>query len=180
VTFTDRLGGVRMVHLPSDSGDLVVRRKDGGFAYMLAVVVDDAAQGVTEVVRGDDLLDATAQQLAVYAALGHTTVPSWVHLPLVLGDDGRRLAKRNRSLQISALREMGVRPDTVRAWLAESLGLPATGEMAKLVQAFDWAQVPRQPVVFGAKQAHALAQTASHDVSTVAEAAGRRSPAGPR
>ena len=81
MAFVDGFHGARSVHLPTDCGDIVVRRKDGGFAYMFAVVVDDAAQGVTEVVRGDDLLDATAQQLAVYDAIGQAPPERWLHLP---------------------------------------------------------------------------------------------------
>lgn len=177
VTFTDRLHGDRTVLLTEHSGDIVVRRKDGGFAYMLAAVADDLAMGITQVVRGDDLLDCTAQQVAVYdglrtaAALPHSATdellafwerarawepPDWVHVPLVLGDDGRRLAKRNRSLHVHALREAGVSAERLRRWLAASLGLPDTPHPAELVAAFDWRHVPRGPVVFGAAELAAL------------------------
>lgn len=177
VLFEDGLHGPRAVSLVHHSGDIVVRRKDGGFAYMLAAVVDDLAMGVTEVVRGDDLLDCTAQQLAVYEALrvgarfaggggGEVaalweralgwTPPAWVHVPLVLGDDGRRLAKRNRSLHLSALRDAGVSSERVRRWLAGSLGYPETPRLDELVAAFDWRRVPREPAVFGAAALEAL------------------------
>lgn len=169
IAFDDLLHGPCAVRLPDDSGDLVVRRKDGGFAYMFAVVVDDLAMGVTEVVRGDDLLDCTAQQLAVYRALAmlepdgtHAdadalvarakawTPPRHVHVPLVLGDDGRRLAKRNRSVHLQFLRESGVSAERFRRWLAVSVGLPDTADLGELVRAFAWERVPRGAVVFGA------------------------------
>lgn len=169
VAFDDLLHGRCEVRLPDDSGDLVVRRKDGGFAYMFAVVVDDLAMGVTEVVRGDDLLACTAQQLAVYRALAalepdgtHAdadalvarakvwTPPRHIHVPLVLGDDGRRLAKRNRSVHLQFLRESGVSAERFRRWLAVSVGLPDTADLGELVRAFDWAKLPRGAVVFGA------------------------------
>jgi glutamyl-tRNA synthetase len=173
VTFQDALHGPRTVTLPQTCGDLVVRRKDGGFAYMFAVVADDLDMGVTEVVRGDDLLDATGQQLAVYQALAHAgvgqpepfwqrartwTPPTWVHLPLVLGDDGRRLAKRNQSVHLRHLREAGVPARAVRRWLAESLGLAGTTELVEMAERFDLAQVPRGPVRFGARELAGLVE----------------------
>lgn len=173
VTFEDRICGHRVVSLPHHSGDIVVRRKDGGFAYMLAAVVDDLAMGVTEVVRGDDLLDATAQQVVVYDALRRVAPealatpgelgdlwgralgwapPTWVHVPMVLGDDGRRLAKRNKSLHVAALREAGVTAERLRAWLAASLGLGESARLGEMVAAFDWRLVPRHPVTFGERE----------------------------
>ncbi len=169
VTFEDALCGRIASHLPSESGDIVVRRKDGGFAYMFAVVVDDLAMGVTEVVRGDDLLSATAQQLAVYDALAqaaettgdlkafwrraaHWQPPRHVHVPLVLGDDGRRLAKRNQSLHLSHLREAGVPAQRLRRWLSQSIGLPKLHDLAEMKDAFRLHLLPTQPVRFGATE----------------------------
>ena len=160
VQVTDQFHGAFSVNLPQDSGDIVVRRKDGGVAYMFGVVVDDWAMGVTEVVRGDDLLDVTGQQLAVYAALERlgspllpppSPRPTYVHVPLVLGDDGRRLAKRNQSLHIGALREGGVPAQRLLDWLAVSVGLEP-GPLTALAANFTWAQVPRTPVTFGAAE----------------------------
>ncbi len=161
VDFVDALHGACQVHLPSDCGDFVIRKKDGLFAYMFAVVVDDLAMGVTEVVRGDDLLDCTGQQVALYRALaehlqpgdlgpGATPVgePTWTHVPLVLGDDGRRLAKRNRSVHVRQLAAQGVAPRELRRWLATSLGLPQSGDLAELVAAWPTASPPRDAVVF--------------------------------
>jgi glutamyl-tRNA synthetase len=90
-------------------------------AYQLAVVVDDAAQGVTEVVRGDDLVPSTPRQLLLYAALG-LTPPAFAHVPLVVGPDGRRLAKRHGDTRLSALRQAGVRPEALLGLLAWSCG----------------------------------------------------------
>ncbi len=162
IAFSDRLNGPQSIGLPQDSGDIVVRRKDGGVAYMFAVVVDDWAMGVTQVVRGDDLLTATAQQLAVYAALQRLAspllppfagLPAYAHVPLVLGDDGRRLAKRNQSLQLGVLRREGVPAARLRQWLAASIGLVAPADW---IAQFDWARLPRQPVRFGAAELAAL------------------------
>ena len=168
----DGLCGHIEVRLPDDSGDIVVRRKDGGFAYMFAVVVDDLAMGVTEVVRGDDLLTATLQQLALYAALREVaqpptdafwqraatwTPPRHLHVPLVLGDDGRRLAKRNRSLHLHALSESGLPAGRLRSWLAQSIGLPMTPNLSEMISLFSWNDLPRQPVMFGHDALAALA-----------------------
>ena len=160
--FMDGVSGAVSVTLAEDSGDFVVRRKDRSFAYMLAVVVDDQAMGVDEVGRGDDLLDVTAQQLALYAAIARhgdsadlgadvtRPPPAWFHVPLVYGDDGRRLAKRDRSLHVQTLQESGVPGERVRRWLAGSLGLPDTDDPMEMAAHFQWAGSPRQKVVFGA------------------------------
>ncbi len=130
------------------SGDFVVMRADGIFAYQLAVVVDDAAMGVTEVVRGADLLSSTSRQIALLEALGKP-VPSYAHLPLILGADGDRLAKRHKSAAISALRERGEDPARLRGWLLQSLGLlhEATPvSPAEALARFDFAKVSREPL----------------------------------
>jgi len=98
--------------LIAGTGDVVLARRDIGTSYHLAVVVDDAAQGITEVVRGEDLLASTARQLLIYRALG-AAPPAWCHEPLVRDENGRRLAKRFQSLSIRTLREQGVTPEEV-------------------------------------------------------------------
>jgi glutamyl-tRNA synthetase len=132
VGFTDRvLGSYEGV-----VDDLVVRRNDGAYAYNLAVVVDDADQGVTEVVRGADLLEATPGQLWLAGRLGVEAPGSYAHVPLMLGDDGERLAKRHGAVTLA---EQSAGPDAVRAALAASVGLGEEGEdltPAQLVERF--------------------------------------------
>jgi len=137
VTITDRLHGERTD--PVD--DLVLRRRDGAFAYNLAVVVDDAEQGVGEVVRGDDLLPSTAGQALLCDLLGLER-PAWAHVPLVLGPDGSRLAKRHGAV---TLRDVGAA--VARRWMAESLGWSGSGEPADLLGTFDPHDVPNVPTV---------------------------------
>src|SRR6185437_11285958 len=114
--FIDGFRGPMHIDLRTVGGDFVVwKTPPAGSvastpAYQLAVVVDDAAQGVTEVVRGEDLIPSTPRQLLLYDALG-LTPPSFVHVPLVVGPDGRRLAKRHGDTRLSAMREAGVRPE---------------------------------------------------------------------
>jgi glutamyl-tRNA synthetase len=129
-------------------GDFVIQKRDGGPAYQLAVVVDDAAQGVTEVVRADDLLPSTPRQLLLYRALG-LRPPHFVHLPLVVGADGRRLAKRHGDTSIGHLRASGVTAPAVVGYLAWLSGLGPAGARCHardLVADFDLDRVPRQPV----------------------------------
>jgi glutamyl-tRNA synthetase len=118
VRFTDARHGPRAFTAGVDFGDFVVWRKDDVPAYELAVVADDVAMGITEVVRGEDLLRSTARQLLVYRALG-ATPPAWCHLPLVRDAAGRRLAKRHQALSIRELRARGLTPAQVLA-LAEA------------------------------------------------------------
>ncbi len=114
VRFTDACHGEQTFTAGVDFGDFIVWRKDDVPAYELAVVADDIAMRITEVVRGEDLLRSTARQLLVYRALG-ATPPSWCHLPLVRDESGRRLAKRHESLSIRELRERGLSPAEVLA-----------------------------------------------------------------
>lgn len=108
-------------HLPSDVGDFVLQRNDGVYAYHLAVVVDDAAMGVTDVVRGMDLWPATPRQVALQGALGFPT-PRYLHVPLMTDFRGERLAKRGGAPAVQALREGGEEAGQVLATLAHSLG----------------------------------------------------------
>lgn len=122
VDLVDLVHGRRTVDT-AGAGDFVVWRADGVPAYHLAVVVDDAAQGMGEVWRGADLLDSTARQVAVLRALG-AAVPRYGHVPLVLGPDGQRLAKRHGAISLAAHREAGADPRRIVLALATSLGLP--------------------------------------------------------
>ena len=114
VRFTDALRGAQAFTAGVDFGDFVVWRKDDVPAYELAVVADDSAMGITDVVRGEDLLRSTARQLLVYRALG-AAPPAWCHLPLVRDADGRRLAKRHQPLAVGELRARGLTPAEVLA-----------------------------------------------------------------
>lgn len=138
VDFEDRLLGPQTGVVD----DFVVRRNDGAFAYNLAVVVDDAAQGVGEVVRGADLVDSTPRQIWLARALGFEP-PAFAHVPLVLGEDGRRLAKRHGDV---TLRE--VDPADAVAWMARSLGLPAATTASDLLERFDPDATPREPTTY--------------------------------
>jgi glutamyl-tRNA synthetase len=138
IAFDDRvLGRVEAV-----VDDFVVRRNDGAPAYNLAVVVDDAAQGIGEVVRGDDLAETTPRQVLL-ARLLDLPEPAYAHVPLVLGPDGARLAKRHGAV---TLRELD--PGDAVRWMSRSLGLPATADPRALLGAFDPAALPRAPAVW--------------------------------
>jgi len=141
VTIVDRLAGP----VTRASDDIVLRRNDGVPAYHVAVVIDDADQGVEEVVRGDDLLDATPSQALLLDLLGLTR-PAWAHVPLVLGADGERLAKRHGAVTLADLAAGGVPPAAVLQRLIASLGMPGPGDPLDLVglaARFDPAQLPR-------------------------------------
>jgi glutamyl-tRNA synthetase len=139
VGFEDRVMGAQ----EGVVDDFVVRRNDGAPAYNLAVVVDDAAQGIGEVVRGADLVDSTPRQLWLARALG-LPEPAHAHVPLVLGPDGERLAKRHGAV---TLRE--VEPAAALAWMADSLGMPGAASAAELLERFDPGALPREPAVYG-------------------------------
>ncbi|AFZ69145.1 tRNA glutamyl-Q(34) synthetase GluQRS [Deinococcus peraridilitoris] len=120
--------------LSSDIGDFVLLRADGAYAYHLAVVVDDAEQGVTDVVRGEDLWPSTPRHVALQQALGFTS-PRYLHVPLMTDYRGQRLAKRGGAPSVAELREAGERPERVLASLARSLGwdVPAEVSAAELL-----------------------------------------------
>ena len=136
--------------------DVVLARADGVPAYNLAVVVDDAAQGVSQVVRGDDLLSSTPRQILLQRLLDLAT-PSYWHVPLVLGDDGQRLAKRHGAVTLSALRDEGWSTADVVGVLARSLGLAGPGERLAapaLLDRFDPDRVPTAAVGWSELRAH--------------------------
>ncbi len=158
-SFVDGFRGPTHLDLRAIGGDFVVWKapRPGGAestpAYQLAVVVDDAGQGVTEVVRGDDLIPSTPRQLLLYQALG-LTPPQFVHVPLVVGPDGRRLAKRHGDTRLSALREAGARPEMLLGLLAWSCRwIPAIAPIRAhdLIPLFRLETVPREPFVLTPK-----------------------------
>ena len=151
VSFEDRLLG----RYGGEVDDFVVRRNDGAPAYQLAVVVDDAAQGVGEVVRGADLLDSTPRQILLQRLLALPS-PRYAHVPLVLGPDGRRLAKRHGAVTLADRAALGESPNEVLAWMARSLGLAGPGErptLAELLARFDPARLPLEPTAWSPESA---------------------------
>jgi glutamyl-tRNA synthetase len=132
VTFIDRLCGATT----GEVDDFVVRRNDGAFAYNLAVVVDDAEQGIGEVVRGADLLDSTPRQLWLGERLG-LPAPAHAHVPLMLGPDGARLAKRHGAVTLAERAARGQSPQDVRRELLAPFGLDDCVTMEDLVTHFD-------------------------------------------
>lgn len=137
VSFEDLVAGPQ-VRL---ADDVVLRRNDGVPAYQLAVVIDDDAQGLDEVIRGDDLLDSTAAQLLLIDLLGLTR-PTYGHVPLVVATDGQRLAKRHGAVTLAELAARGIDAPSIRARLLESLGWSPLAPIA------DWSAIPGEPFVY--------------------------------
>ena len=147
VSFSDLCQGPYTEDLARDCGDFILRRSDGVYAYQLAVVVDDARMGVTEVVRGADLLSSTARQLYLYRLLG-LQPPRFAHCPLLLAADGRRLSKRDGDQSLENLRAKYTAPEIIGK-LAFAYGLqpePAPRTPESLVPDFAWTKVPKQDI----------------------------------
>ncbi|HZO75105.1 MAG TPA: tRNA glutamyl-Q(34) synthetase GluQRS [Ktedonobacteraceae bacterium] len=126
VFFTDLIAGPMTQHVQQAVGDFIVRRSDGIFAYQFAVVIDDALMHINQVVRGADLLSSTARQILLYEALGFP-IPTFAHVPLVLDEQGKRLAKRDQSAGLEPLRATSVTSAQIVGQLAASYGLVAPG-----------------------------------------------------
>jgi glutamyl-tRNA synthetase len=159
VSVRDEFAGEFSADVAAEVGDFLIARRGGQPAYQLAVVVDDAAQNVTDVVRGEDLLPSTVRQWHVRRALGLAS-PAHYHVPLVLDEGGRRLAKRADDLSLRELREGGTDPRAVVAWAAESAGLevPERVTPAQALASFDFAKVPREPVTLSEADVETLKQ----------------------
>lgn len=157
-TFIDAYLGEQTVNVQQEVGDFVIQSKAQLPSYQLATVIDDARQGVTDVVRGDDLIRSTGRQMMLYRFLGeHLAVhlanvqPRYWHLPLVIGEDGRRLAKRHGDMRIAFYRENGVPPERIIGLLAKWSGLLAdrkTLSATEFADGFDIGALPNQPAVF--------------------------------
>lgn len=148
VSFTDGCQGVYTENLAQDCGDFIIRRSDGVYGYQLAVVVDDGEMGVTEVVRGSDLLNSTPRQMYLYEQLGFS-VPEFYHMPLLTAPDGRRLSKRDGDLDLGVLRERFGRPEPIVGMLAKAAGLRPTAQpvaLHELIADFSWDKIPKQDI----------------------------------
>ena len=153
--FCDLVLGPQSMTITQCGGDFVLRRSDGVWAYQLAVVCDDIAMGVTQVVRGEDILFSTPRQLFLYQCFG-AQAPEHAHIPLLCDAGGERLAKRHKSLSLDALRQRGCRPERIIGWLAWRAGLQEEPEPAhpaglaerlRSMGRFPWGRLPQSPVL---------------------------------
>lgn len=147
ISFRDGLRGLYTENLQKDCGDFIIRRADGVYAYQLAVVTDDAEGGITQVVRGMDLLSSTPRQLYLYELMGKTP-PEFYHVPLLVAPDGRRLSKREKDLDLGALRKDHT-PEQILGYLAHLAGVIEQNEAVcakELAAVFDWKKVKKDPI----------------------------------
>ena len=150
--FEDAFAGNQEFNIQQTVGDFLVATKAGLTSYQLAVVVDDARQGVDQVVRGDDLLASTPRQMLLYERLQLGPPPTYTHLPLVIGKDGRRLAKRHGDSRLTHYCEQGVSTERVIGLLAEWCGLGPRREMptGEFLDQFELQEISPEPIVFTA------------------------------
>lgn len=148
--FEDQFSGPQEANPHQEVGDFLVATKGGGPSYQLAVVVDDARQGVDQVIRSDDLLSSTTRQMLLYRLLELGTPPTYTHLPLVVGPDGRRLAKRHGDTRVSYYREQEATPERVIGLLAEWCGLGPREPMTtkQFLERFDLGLIPKKQIAF--------------------------------
>lgn len=147
ISFEDGHFGPVSENLESASGDYIIRRSDGLFGYQLAVVVDDALSGVNEIVRGRDILFSTPRQIHLQRTLGFHT-PRYAHIPLLMDANGRRLAKRDKDLDLTALSKL-MPPEAILGMLAYSAGMIPENRPAsldELTKSFDWNNVKREDI----------------------------------
>lgn len=149
IKYNDLCCGLFQQDIARTVGDFIVRRADGVHAYQLAVVIDDAAMQISHVLRGADLLDSTPRQLLLYQLLNQSA-PCFAHVPLLVGEDGQRLSKRNGDLSIAALRTRGIQPEMIIGYLAYQAGLLDSWiaiKCADLIGLFDLAKLPRSNII---------------------------------
>lgn len=148
IGFTDGHYGSQSVNLATHCGDFILRRKDGAWAYQLAVVVDDALMGITEVVRGRDLLLSASQQLYIYDLLSLKT-PEFYHFPLLCNADGQRLCKRDKSLDMGVLRGEYTAEQIIGriAFLAGQTDKEEPMTSEELLKIFDWSKIPTSDII---------------------------------
>lgn len=150
IEFEDVFAGPQAFNVQQTVGDFLVATKSGLTSYQLAVVVDDARQRIDQIVRGDDLLASTSRQMLLYEQLDLGRPPTYTHLPLVIGEDGRRLAKRHGDSRLVYYREQDVRPERVLGLLAEWCGLGERYELStdEFVNEFQLTKMSREPIIF--------------------------------
>jgi glutamyl-tRNA synthetase len=149
ISFTDGHYGPQQYNLAKDWGDIIIRRSDGVFAYQLAVTIDDGLQGVTQVVRGGDLLSSAAPQLYLFRRFGFAE-PSYLHLPLLVSPDGARLAKRGKACDTGFLRSLCDSPEPLigyMAWLLGQLDRPEPLRAQDVLPFFDAKKIPAHDIV---------------------------------
>ena len=149
VRFTDGHFGSQAFNLARDWGDIIIRRSDGVFAYQLAVTIDDGLMGVTQVVRGWDLLSSSAPQIYLFRLLGFDT-PRYLHLPLLITEDGARLAKRDKAADVGFLRSQLPGPELLVGYIAYLLGQidkPEAMTATELLPLFDDKKIPGHDIV---------------------------------
>lgn len=148
IAFEDLHYGPQSQYLPTGCGDFILRRSDGVYAYQLAVVADDGNMGVTQVVRGRDLLSSTPRQILLYRLLGYPE-PEFGHTPLLVSSDGRRLSKRDGDTSLAGILGRGYSPRDVVGALACLAGLlpePAPAAPEELLPLFAWEKLPREDI----------------------------------
>lgn len=148
ITFTDIHYGQQTINLANHCGDFIVQRADGNFAYQLAVVVDDAAQNITEVVRGRDLLTSTHQQIYLYEQLGYA-IPHFAHIPLLTSTTGQRLAKRDKGADMSNLRNKFSPNELIGMimHMAHITTTPSAISLEEAINQFSWKLLPTTDIV---------------------------------
>ncbi len=162
IAFDDLHYGPQRELLSRDCGDFIVRRADGVFAYQLAAALDDALMGVTEVVRGSDLLSSTPRQIWLQSLWGFPP-PRYGHIPLLAAEDGRRLSKRDGDLDLGALRQRYSGPEPIiglLGWLAGLLDRPEPARPRELIPLFNWNWLPKQDLLLPGKLLALLQQGA--------------------
>lgn len=158
VRFDDLCKGPVSLETSDLGGDFPLRRSDGVYAYQLAVVLDDIHMDISQVVRGEDILDSTPRQLHLYELL-KARPPEYAHVPLLVDEEGKKLSKRHQSLELAALRERGVSPRAVVGWLAHVCGLlerPRPADPGELLPGFDFARLHRDAIVVPDNVIHLL------------------------
>jgi glutamyl-tRNA synthetase len=152
IEFNDRFAGHQKINVARKLGDFVIAKADGLAAYQLAVVVDDLDANITDVVRGNDLLESTFRQILIYEALGAAArIPKYFHLPLVIGADGRRLAKRHGDTRLATYRQLGVTHSRLLGLLARWCGVSDLDDVENpkdLLPLFNLQKIPQSHIVF--------------------------------